>query len=154
MGAIAVIKSIFGKGGASSAISAGTEILKSIDDLKMGDGEKSELRSKVVETLVQSQVASQQNVNAEIHSKHWLPANWRPLLATTWGFILTYTLWFGPMFGLPVVPLPPQFFELLVICITGYGSLRSVEKVAGSIVPAWTAKQQLKKMKLEMKGKE
>jgi hypothetical protein len=122
------------------------ELLGKIDDLKMGPGEKSELRVKVVDRLIDAQLASQANVGSEIASKHWLAANWRPLLALQWGLIITYTLWIGPMMGWPVVELDDKLYNLLVICLTGYGSLRTVEKVAGKVVPYFTAKQ-LRKLK-------
>lgn len=142
-------------GGGSKALAEGTaQVMEAVDNLKIGDGEKAELRAKVMARLVDAHLSQQETVRAEISSGSWLGKNWRPLLALSWGFIVTYTLWFGPMFGLPVVPIEDKLWDLLVICITGYGSLRSVEKVSESVVPFFTAKQALKKLKLEMEKKD
>lgn len=140
-----ILGSLFGGSVKDVAAGAGT-LLEKIDNLSMGDGEKSELRAKVVDKLIDAQLGALENVRGEIASKHWLAANWRPVLAVQWGLIVTYTYFVGPMFELPVVQLPDKIYELLVVCITGYGGLRSVEKVAGSIVPAFTARQ-LRKLK-------
>lgn len=131
---------LLGMGGGELMDGAG-KLMEQVDKLSMGEGEKSELRVKLMEKMVDSQMVSQQNVHAEIASKHWLASNWRPLLAVQWGFILTYTYWIAPMFSLPYVELDATIYNLLVICLTGYGSLRSVEKVAGKVVPYFTAKQ-------------
>lgn len=135
-----LLAKLLGGGGDKLMESAG-DLLGKIDELNMGDGEKAELRSKLVEKLVDSQMVALANVQSEIASKHWLAANWRPLLAVQWGFIITYTYWIAPMFGWPFVELDERIYNLLVICLTGYASYRTIEKVAGKVVPYFTAKQ-------------
>jgi hypothetical protein len=135
-----LITKFLGMGGDKLMESTG-ELLGKIDQMSMGEGEKAELRVKLMDRLIDAQLASQSNVHAEIESKHWLAANWRPLLALQWGMILTYTYWLAPMVGLPVVELNDKLYHLLVLCITGYGSVRTLEKVAGKVVPYFTAKQ-------------
>jgi len=142
---------LLGMGGGQLMEGAG-KLMAQVDDLSIGEGEKAEMRAKLMEKLIDSQIVSQQNVNAEISSTHWLAANWRPLLAVQWGFILTYTYWFGPMLNLPVVDLDSTIYNLLVICLTGYGSLRTVEKVAGKVIPYYTAKQLRKLAKAGIEG--
>ena len=136
----ALATKFLGMGGYKLMDGAG-KLMAQVDNLSIGEGEKAEMRAKLMEKLIESQIVSQQNVHAEIASPHWLAANWRPLLAVQWGFILTYTYWIGPMTGWPVVELDDKVYNLLVICLTGYGSLRTAEKVAGKVIPYFTAKQ-------------
>jgi hypothetical protein len=147
-----ILAKLFGMGG-DKLLESANKLLGTIDKMNMGSGEKAELRARVVDRLIDSQLAAQANVKSEIASKHWLAANWRPMLAVQWGFIVTYTYFLAPMFDLPTVALDPKVYNLLVICLTGYGSLRSVEKVAGKVVPYFTAKQ-LRKLQKNGIGEE
>ena len=144
------IKDVVVGGGAKALASGAAEVMGAVDNLKIGDGEKAELRVKLMDRLIDAELAQQETIRAEMASGGWLGKNWRPILAVQWGFILTYTYWVAPMLGLPVVALDDRIYNLLVVCITGYGTARTMEKVAGKVVPYFSAKQLIKKLKLEV----
>jgi len=147
MGLGTALKGLF-KGGAKPVMDGTNEILKTVDGLNTSQEEKAEIRSKVILAVIDAQSKA---VLAEATSGSWLASNWRPMLATQWGFIVTYTYFLGPMLGLAVVPLAPPVFSLLTVMITGYAGARSLEKAAKAAVPLMTAKQKLKELKLKLK---
>jgi hypothetical protein len=64
---------------------------------------------------------------------NWLQRSWRPLLMVSFGFIVIYVKFIGPLFGLPIPELELEFWELLKIGIGGYVVGRSAEKIANNI---------------------
>ena len=151
MGFLSTIKETFAGGGAGGVVKGANEILKSIDGLNTSEDEKAEHRKSVIETVVQAQSAV---LVAEATSESWLASNWRPLLATMWGCIVTYTFFFGPMFGLPIVPLPPELWSLLTLMIGGYAGGRSVEKLAKIVMPNMKMARLKKKMMKKFSAEE
>lgn len=66
----------------------------------------------------------------------WLQRSWRPILMLSFGFIIVYQYFIGPVFGLTQVNLPEGFWLLLELGVGGYVIGRSVEKITPSISDA------------------
>ena len=64
---------------------------------------------------------------------NWLQRSWRPILMLSFGFIVIYVKFIGPLFGLPIPTLEVEFWELLKIGIGGYVVGRSAEKIAKGV---------------------
>jgi len=60
---------------------------------------------------------------------NWLQRSWRPILMLGFGFIVMYSKFIAPAFGLPNAELEPDFWTLLEIGIGGYVIGRSAEKI-------------------------
>lgn len=90
------------------------------------------LQAKLIDA--DSQLAQEQAEVIENEEKEgWLPANWRPILMLSFGLIIIYNYFVGPMFHLPTVQnLPPQLWTLMTGGIGGYVGARTVEKLADS----------------------
>jgi len=81
--------------------------------------------------------AAMQVVASEAQSEHWLTANWRPLLMTTFTAIIFNNYLLAPYLqaitGASVLlTLPPDMWTVLEIGIGGYILGRSAEKTAGA----------------------
>jgi hypothetical protein len=81
------------------------------------------------------------SVVAEPEGQGWMQRNWRPSLMFVFMAILVYQYLVGPILtafglGVPPVYLPPEFWTLMTIGVSGYIGLRSVEKSAPAIVEA------------------
>lgn len=63
-----------------------------------------------------------------------LQRNWRPVIMLAFGFIVMYSKFIAPAFGLPNTELEPDFWSLLNLGIGGYVVGRSGEKIVSSIV--------------------
>jgi len=72
------------------------------------------------------------NVKAEIASKHWLAANWRPISMLTFLFLVVCD-----SFNWLPNRLAPDMWDLLKIGMGGYVGGRTVEKVAPMIMGAF-----------------
>ena len=46
-------------------------------------------------------------------SGNWLQRSWRPILMLSFGFIVIYVKFLGPLFGLTIPPLEDEFWNLL-----------------------------------------
>ena len=91
-----------------------------------------EAKVALQESLIQAdaQLAKEQAEVIENEEKEgWLPANWRPILMLSFGLIIIYTYFIGPMFGLKTVDIPQQLWTIMTAGITGYVGLRSAEKI-------------------------
>jgi hypothetical protein len=60
---------------------------------------------------------------------NWLQRSWRPILMLGFGFIVMYSKFIAPAFGLPNTELEHDFWTLLEIGIGGYVIGRSAEKI-------------------------
>jgi len=90
---------------------------------------KSKLKSQDY-SLLKTEIQNQANiVLAEVQGKSWLQRNWRPGLMVLFGYIIANNYIIAPMFGLTVLPIPPDMWQLLKIGIGGYTIGRSAEKV-------------------------
>jgi len=115
-------------------ISAGMAIIdKIIPDPK----QKAEAKAKLIELEQQGQLkeleASMQVITAEAKSEHWITSAWRPIAALTLVFIIANNYIIYPYLSLfwtdaPKLELPPDLWDLLKLCLTGYIASRGVEK--------------------------
>jgi hypothetical protein len=105
---------------------------KSIDSLITSDEEKLQLRNEL-QKLFFAQNLALAKLNYDIISDeakgNFLQRSWRPILMLVFGFVILYSKFFAPAFGLPNTILEPDFFMLLKLGIGGYGVLRSGEKI-------------------------
>lgn len=58
----------------------------------------------------------------------WLQRNWRPGFMVTFMIIVINNYLLFPWFGVPMLPLPPEMWELIKLGMGGYVVGRSVEK--------------------------
>ena len=119
---------------------AGKEILDSaggvIDTIATNDEEKLEAKNKltgIVTRALNELNNAQAKVLAIELSGNWLQRNWRPAVMVTFAFIITYRYFLAPVFGLPAVELPVDFWDLLKIGMGGYIMGRSLEKVSEKV---------------------
>jgi Holin of 3TMs, for gene-transfer release len=71
-------------------------------------------------------------IAAEAASPSWLTSTWRPILMLVFTTIVAYNYLVCPLLSRPVLPLPPDLWELLKLGVGGYVMGRSLEKVADS----------------------
>lgn len=107
-----------------------------IDSIDTNDEEKlakkNELTKIVTDALNQAAAYQAGVITAEA-SGNWLQRSWRPLLMLAFGFVVVYSKFVAPAFGLPNTVLEPDFWSLLELGIGGYVIGRSVEKVTDSV---------------------
>ena len=112
------------------------EVGKVIDNLFTTDEERIKAKNEVFKVL-QEQQLELQKLQTEIilaeANGNWLQRSWRPILMLSFGFIVIYVKFIGPLFGLPIPELELEFWELLKIGIGGYVVGRSAEKIANNI---------------------
>lgn len=70
---------------------------------------------------------------AEIQSKHWLPANWRPVTMLSFVFMMLWNWIAVPMFGQEPVEYPDWVGTAFITGLGGYVVGRSAEKIAKTI---------------------
>jgi hypothetical protein len=63
---------------------------------------------------------------------NWLQRSWRPILMLSFGFIVIYVKFVGPLFNLRIPVLEDEFWTLLQIGIGGYVVGRTGEKMMKS----------------------
>lgn len=107
-----------------------------IDKVVTTDKERAELKNQLT-SLVLSQALESDKVRSaiiEAEAKgNWLQRSWRPILMLAFGFIILYSHFIAPAFGLPNTELNSDFWGLLEIGVGGYVIGRSVEKISGNI---------------------
>ncbi len=107
-----------------------------IDGVVTSDKEKMQLKNKlteiVSEKLTELAQAQKEVLIAEV-SGNQLQRNWRPIVMLAFTFIVIYSKFIAPAFGLPNTELEPYFWNLLEIGLGGYVIGRSVEKVADKV---------------------
>jgi hypothetical protein len=102
-----------------------------IDQVSTSDKEKLEAKAKLAEIVMGALTALQQSQAKVLEFEltgNTLQRNWRPLVMLTFAFIIVYRYFISPVFGLPAIELPDQFWDLLQIAMGGYIIGRSVEK--------------------------
>ena len=62
-----------------------------------------------------------------------LQRSWRPIMALSFGFIVVYSKFIAPAFGLPNTELEPNFWVLLELMIGGYVISRGLEKISKTV---------------------
>lgn len=64
---------------------------------------------------------------------NWLQRSWRPIVMLGFAFIVMYSKFIAPAFGLQNAELEHDFWTLLELGIGGYVIGRSAEKIAGKV---------------------
>jgi|TARA_R110000803_G_scaffold46013_4_gene96648 hypothetical protein len=112
------------------------DLLEGLDNLFTSKEEKIQAQNVIKQILLQKQLELQKMQTDIIITEakgNWLQRSWRPLLMVSFGFIVIYVKFIGPLFGLPIPELELEFWELLKIGIGGYVVGRSAEKIANNI---------------------
>jgi len=93
-----------------------------------------ELEEKVQAAIAQEVQSAAEVIKAEAQSQSWLPRNVRPLLALLFGLAIVFNVYvpvvaryWSP--GLQPLPLDPWLYKLVTIYMTGYVTVRTVEKM-------------------------
>ena len=99
------------------------DLLGGLDKLFTSKEEKIKAENVIKQILVQKELELQRMQTEIIVTEakgNWLQRSWRPLLMVSFGFIVIYVKFIGPLFGLPIPELELEFWELLKIGIGGY----------------------------------
>lgn len=127
-----IFQKILNTGIKETVESAGTVI----DKLTTSDQEKltakNELTEIVTKNLTEVIGLQTQIVLAEAQGG-WLQRNWRPIIMLAFGFIVVYSKFIAPAFGLPNTELEDKFWTLLELGVGGYVIGRTVEKVSDTV---------------------
>lgn len=114
-----------------------SKVGNSIDKLITSDEEKLVLKNQLQKMFIDESKQTE-NLQANIiisESKgNFLQRSWRPILMLSFGFIVVYSKFIAPAFGLPNTILEPDFWELLRLGIGGYVIGRSAEKITSTII--------------------
>ncbi len=93
---------------------------------------KNELSSIVLNSL--SQAFSERSGIVLSESKgNTIQRVWRPITALSFVFIIVYSKFIAPAFGLPNTELEDSFWTLLTLMIGGYTGMRSLEKITDTV---------------------
>ena len=112
------------------------DLMSGLDKLFTSKEEKIIAENAIKQILLQKQLELQKMQTDVIITEakgNWLQRSLRPILMLSFGFIVIYVKFIGPLFGLPIPPLELEFCELLKIGIGGYVVGRSAEKIANNI---------------------
>lgn len=101
---------------------------KAVEDKDQAARIKGELQTMVLTGQMKEIEAAMKIVVAEARSESWLARNWRPITMLTFVFIVANNYILHPWLGGPMLPIPPDMWELLKIGLGGYVVGRSVEK--------------------------
>jgi hypothetical protein len=104
----------------------------SIDKLITSDEERLKLRNDLQKILFEQSQKSEELRASIINTEakgNFLQRSWRPILMLAFGFIVVYSKFIAPAFGLPNTELEPSFWSLLNLGIGGYVIGRSAEKI-------------------------
>ena len=74
-------------------------------------------------------------------SGNWLQRSWRPILMLSFGFIVIYVKFLGPLFGLTIPPLEDEFWNLLQLGIGGY----VIGRTGGKMMDSFTSDKRRRK---------
>ena len=109
------------------------DISNLLDNLITNDEERLEAKRKIFESLKQKELELQKMQSEVIIAEatgNWLQRSWRPILMLSFGFIVVYCKFIGPLFDLRIPVLENEFWNLLQIGIGGYVVGRTGEKIA------------------------
>lgn len=112
------------------------DIGKVVDDLFTSEEERIAAKNKILQVIKEKELELQKMQTDIIIAEakgNWLQRSWRPILMLSFGFIVIYVKFIGPLFGLAIPELENEFWELLKIGIGGYVVGRSAEKIAKSV---------------------
>jgi len=108
------------------------DLLAGLDNLFTSKEEKIKAENVIKQILVQKQLELQKLQTDIIIAEakgNWLQRSWRPLMMLAFGFIVIYTKFIAPVFGLTIPELEVEFWTLLQIGIGGYVVGRTGEKM-------------------------
>ena len=112
------------------------DIGKVVDDLFTSEEERIAAKNKILQVIKEKELELQKMQTDIIIAEakgNWLQRSWRPILMLSFGFIVIYVKFIGPLFGLAIPELENEFWNLLQIGIGGYVVGRSAEKIADKI---------------------
>jgi hypothetical protein len=112
-----------------------TVIDRVIPDTGERDRVKAELHAQLIANAATMEQAAARIIQAEAQSEHQLAAIWRPLLALVCVAIVANNFILAPYVALfagvdVTLPLPPEIWNLMNLCVGGYVASRGAEKVA------------------------
>lgn len=127
-----ILDKIFSKGASELTESIGGVV----DKFVTTDGEKLKAKKELSDlalTKLNELASFQRDVLLAETNGNKLQRNWRPIVMLAFAFVVLYSKFFAPAFGLPNTELNPEFWGLLELGIGGYVIGRSVEKVADKV---------------------
>ena len=101
---------------------------KAVEDKDQAARIKGELQTMVLTGQMKEIEAAMKIVVAEAQSESGLARNWRPITMLTFVFIVANNYIVHPWLGGPMLPIPPDMWELIKSGLGGYVVGRSVEK--------------------------
>lgn len=107
-----------------------------IDDLVTSKEEKLVLKNQLEKLFLDAKLKLQEMQTSIIISEskgNFLQRSWRPILMLSFGFIVLYSKFIAPAFGLPNAVLESDFWDLLKLGVGGYVVGRSAEKITETI---------------------
>jgi hypothetical protein len=111
------------------------DVLGGLDELFTSKEERLQAENVIKKILVHKElelIKMQTNIIITEATGNWLQRSWRPILMLSFGFIVMYVKFIGPLFQLHVPPLEDEFWNLLQLGIGGYVVGRTGEKMMES----------------------
>jgi hypothetical protein len=111
------------------------DLLGGLDKLFTSKEEKINAENVIKQILIQKELELQKMQTEIIVAEakgNWLQRSWRPILMLSFGFIVIYVKFVGPLFDLRIPVLEDEFWSLLQIGIGGYVVGRTGEKMMNS----------------------
>lgn len=116
------------------------DVFKSIGDIidETFTSKEEKLKAKeAILTMLMSKGNELDKLKADIIQTeakgNFLQRSWRPILMLLFGFVVLYSKFIAPAFGLPNAELEMEFWDLLQLGIGGYVVGRSAEKIIDSV---------------------
>ena len=111
------------------------DVMGGLDNLFTSKEEKMAAENAIREILIKKELELQKMQTEVIVTEakgNWLQRSWRPILMLSFGFIVIYVKFIGPLFSLTIPELEDEFWNLLQIGIGGYVIGRTGEKMMSS----------------------
>tara|TARA_B100000768_G_scaffold92412_1_gene86400 strand:- start:20935 stop:21330 length:396 start_codon:yes stop_codon:yes gene_type:complete len=108
------------------------DLLGGLDNLFTSKEEKIKAENVIKQILIQKELELQKMQTEVIVAEakgNWLQRSWRPILMLSFGFIVIYVKFVGPLFDFRIPILEDEFWTLLQIGIGGYVVGRTGEKM-------------------------
>jgi len=106
---------------------------KSVEDKDLKEKLKTEIQltifTKEYDVIMKQLEAQRDIIVAEATGHSWLQRNIRPLIMLMFAYMVAHNYIFAPLFGLQMLDIPPDVFQIIKIGISGYVISRGVEKV-------------------------
>ena len=118
---------------------------KVIDNFFPSEEDKAKAELLKAQVITELNAGAMQEMNAQVavivaeaQSKSWLTASWRPIVMLIFAAIvgnnyILYPYLSAIWHGAPLLPIPPDLWDLLKLGIGGYVFGRSAEKVASTL---------------------